>query len=374
MGLSLTELAMLVHDLRTPILSILGLNDIAETVKDDIARTEARERIDMVAHHMLGIVNDILFVAKNGQDTIKLERAPVSSPRLLGDVLAMVQPDAEARQVKVSLVMDYDLPLEFTGDPQRLRQILINLLSNAVRFSPPGATVKLRAGLQLPQALLVFSIEDEGPGLSTEEIKTLFRPFHQIQRISGSTGSGLGLTVCHHLVQIMGGSIDVQSILGKGSQFSIRLPYCSNHSGSAADPVTQQKQSAGEHNCQAPLRILVVDDNPIVNDITSQVARREGHIVESVQSGTEALSALSRSRFDLVLLDQNMDDMDGVETARRIRSMHCVSNDLKIIGLTAHLSSELVSAAKQAGMNDCLQKTARPQEMIALISRAFQRH
>lgn len=370
-ALSMTELAMLIHDLRTPVLSILGLNAISETDPDADTRRSAHARVDSVAHHLLGIVNDLLFVARSEHDGIALERLPVSAPRLLGDVLAMVQPSAEARQVELKLVMEYDLPLEFIGDPQRLRQVLINLISNAIRFSSPQTTVKLRAGLQLPQAFLFFSIEDEGPGMTPDELARLFRPFQQIGRISGSSGSGLGLAISEKLVRSMQGRIEVESAPGKGSRFTVLLPYCARQRGSAADAPAHLPSGTLSPDQRRPLKILVVDDNPIVNEIVTHVARRAGHTVSSVLSGAAALEHLSTSPCDLVLLDHCMDDLDGLETARRIRAMPNLPKELQIIGLTAHLAPGLADEAKRAGMNSCLQKTTRPRELMDLIDAAF---
>lgn len=363
-SLTMTELAMLVHDLRTPIISMLGFNAIAETEEDSATRTQAHLRIDALGHHLLSLVNDILLTARSEQEGIVLDHVVVSAPRLLGDVMAVVQPAATSKQVKLKLTMNYDLPLEFMGDPLRLRQVLINLLSNAVHFSPSGGTVALEAGLGLPKAVLSFSIQDQGPGMTEAEAAALFRPFHQIKRISGAHGTGLGLAICDRLVRRMGGSIQLKSIVGEGTRFTIAIPYCSRVPDNAATAV------ASTEDAPAPSRsfdILVVDDNELANEIITHVARKAGHNVSSVTNGLSALDFLAKKTVDLVLLDQRMEGMDGLETARRIRAMTSVAANTKIIALTAHLTPDLAERAKSAGMDGCFQRTTRPKELIALI-------
>lgn len=367
-ALTLTELAMLVHDLRTPILSVLGFNAIAESESDPKVRKQAHARIDTLSHHLLNIVNDILLTARSEEQGVVLDHIAVSSPRLLADVVAAVQPAADARQIKIKLNMSYDLPLEFMGDPLRLRQVLINLASNAIAFSPEGRSVLIEAGLCLATRAICFSVEDQGPGMSAEEVAMLFRPFRQVRRISGAKGTGLGLAICDRLVRGMGGKIEVKSVKGKGSRFTATLPFCSRMPGSAADVPELPQTAETTHHA---LEILVVDDNELVNEIVSHVARKAGHRVVSVTSGVAALDHLGRKPCDLVLLDQRMEGLDGLETARRIRTM-ALEQPPMIIGLTAHLTPDLVALSKDAGMDACFQKTTRPKDLIAMIELALQ--
>ena len=355
---------MLVHDLRTPILSILGFNAIAEEEDQADKRHQARARIDVLGDHLLGIVNEILRVARAEEERDTLDHVAISAPRLIGDVLAAVQPAAEAKQINLSCTMTPDLPLEFMGDPMRLRQVLINLLSNAVAYSPTGTAVQIEAGLRLPTNALFFCVRDEGPGMTPQEIKTLFRPFHQIQRISGPQGSGLGLVICDRLIKAMHGTMEVQSLPGMGSTFAVSLPFVPCHPIQTLElgPPKEPEPPSGQR-----LNILVVDDNELSNELVSNIAAKAGHSVASVHSGPAALEYLAQNAVDLVLLDQRMTGMDGLETAQRIRAMHFATSALKIVGLTAHLTPDLLKRARQAGLDDCFQRTIRPKELIAKI-------
>jgi CheY-like chemotaxis protein/anti-sigma regulatory factor (Ser/Thr protein kinase) len=360
----MTDLALLVHDLRTPILSILGFNAIAENDDDASQRSPARARIDMLGDHLLNLVNDILLTARAEQTQIVLDHVAVSAPRLLADVISVVQPAADAKQIKLGLSMAKELPLEFMGDPVRLRQILINLVSNAVTYSPPGTKVEIEAGLRSPVPELFFCVHDQGPGMTAQEAQAVFRPFQQIPRISGTKGTGLGLTICDRLVRAMGGTIKVVSSPGTGSSFAVTLPIAArladeDHEGATIEhpaKTTNQK-----------FDILVVDDNELSNELVSHIAARGGHTVASVHSGPAALEYLAQNAVDLVLLDQRMTGMDGLETARRIRAMQLATSALKIVGLTAHLTPDLLERARQAGLDDCFQRTIRPTELIAKI-------
>lgn len=363
-GLSMTELAMLVHDLRTPILSILGFNAIAEEEDAADQRDQARERINVLADHLLRLVNEILRTARAEQERVILDHVAVSTPRLIGDVLAAVQPAAMAKQIRLNCTMTNDLPIEFMGDPTRLRQVLINLVSNAVAYSASGTTIEVEAGLRLAADTLYFSIRDQGPGITPQEIKTLFRPFHQLTRISGTNGSGLGLVICDRLIHAMGGTIEVQSKPGVGSTFAVTLPYI-------ACPCEQTHEIVAPMVNALPVRqrlnILVVDDNELSNELVSHIAAKAGHNVTSVHSGPDALEFLAQNAVDLVLLDQRMEGMDGLETARRIRAMQLATPAPKIVGLTAHLTPEWAESARLAGLDECFQRTMRPKELIAMI-------
>lgn len=362
--LTMTDLALLVHDLRAPILSILGFNSIAKGDDHSEGNDQARARIDMLGDHLLALVNNILLAARSEHEQIVLDRVVVNAPRLLADVLSVVKPTADAKQIRLGLKMAQDLPLEFMGDPVRLRQILINLASNAVTYSPAGSLVEIEAGLRLPLPVLYFSVRDQGPGMTEQETKAVFRPFHQIQRISGSQGTGLGLTICDRLIQAMNGSVEVQSSLGMGSTFTVMLPFAGR------DPDHDQDGTAPEPASEKAIRtfdILVVDDNELSNEIVSHVAAKAGHKVSSVLSGSAALAFLAQNAVDLVILDQRMSGLDGLETARRIRGMDFAQRAPKIVGLTAHLTPEMIDNARTAGMDDCFQKTMRPKDLITMI-------
>lgn len=366
-GPSTAEIAMLVHDLRTPLLSILGMNEIASEEECRELRKSAHTQIESAAQHLLGIINSVLTAAREQIETIEAAQETINVPRLLADAVALAGEGANRRNIDFKLHLEPELPLEFKGDPLRTRRVLINLISNAARFSRDGTEVRVRAGLDSAKTSVYFSISDQGPGMTGEELASLFQPFRQIERISGNTGTGLGLVICKRLVHVMGGTIKAESQVGVGSTFTVTLPFLAPDCGSEREMSDDLTITLNATQMGRPLKILVVDDNAIVNTIVTHVVGRVGHDVASALSGSDALDYLSHHHCDLVLLDQNMSEMSGLETARSIRALHGTSPTLRIIGLTALLTPELDEAAKLAGMDACLEKTIRPTNLIKMI-------
>ncbi len=366
-NLSLPDLGMLVHDLRTPLIAILGFNQHQMIVDDAETRADCARKIDIAGRYLLDLVNDILTLSKAESGKMEVRQVRVDSMRLLQDCISVVSTMSRAKTVPVALEVAPDFPAEFVGDPQKLRQVLINLLSNAVKFTERGV-VTLRARPDLLSGMICFAVEDSGTGMTPDQVSGLFQPFHQcgrqVERQNG--GTGLGLAISRSMARAMGGEITVSSTPGVGSQFCVNLPRSLRSAEAIADYPAPHRvwpanipagpPRAGQDN------ILVVDDGALMRDLFSALLTRQGYRVRTACSGSEALQIIARERFDVVLLDQHMDDMDGPETAQRIRKMESVAQPL-IIGLTANVTDDNRAAARAAGMDEYLCKTTAPAEL-----------
>jgi CheY-like chemotaxis protein len=361
------EIAMVVHELRNPLLGIIGH---AETLRGSPGEAElkaAPARIAMLGQHMLALVNDLLDLSRLTHEQPKVRHKAVSAPRLFADCMTVVSVQAEAKGLELTLDCAPDFPLEFPGDPTRLRQILVNLLSNAVRFTDKGRII-LRAAIEPETGSMCLSVTDQGPGLTPEEIGRLFQPFQQIDG-HRKGGTGLGLAICNRLAHAMGGRLRVQSIPGHGATFGLQLSYCARRAEhlalepSAAAPSGRPDSLA----TMAPLDCLVVDDNPLLRDIVVKLLLRDGHRAVEAASGHEALDALKTGRFDLVLLDRHLGDLDGFDVARRMRSILKGKPAPRIVGLSASVDPEDVDIALAAGMDAYLSKTLRAPVLIDRI-------
>lgn len=370
MTIPIAKLAMIVHEMRTPLMTIQGLNSLGAHETDPAVLADSRDRIESVVNHLLEIVNDILSLAEESQTGKLTESSRVMIGTLMNEVVAVVQTIASTRNILILDQIDTGVPEEFFGQIQRLRQVLINLLTNAVKFSAEGLPVLLRVRRDDETQELCFDIEDNGMGMSDAEIKFIFQPFATLGRTAPmeTCGTGLGLPICRSMVENMGGKIEVKSELGKGSCFSVRLPYAS-----ASPPImsnTAQESTATETEVPAassPLRILVVDDSDLIRDVLLLMLEKAGFAVNAVGSPVDALTALRARRYDMVLLDQNLGHDEGDQLAMVIRGLPEVDPKLKIIGMSAYYSDHLRAQALASGMNDFVLKTTRLEDLVRLV-------
>ena len=370
------HVAMIVHDLRSPLLAVLGYADAIRNGDVETA-PDAADRITSAGRHMLALVNDLLDLSKLQSEAPKVEFRPVNALRLFTDSVAVVSGTAEDKGLELKVDVSPDFPLEFPGDPRRLRQILINLLSNAVKFTEKGRIV-LSAHVDPVAATCCLSVTDSGPGLSEAEIAQLFQPFRQTSAGARKGGTGLGLTISKRLAEAMGGSLVVCSRSGEGATFVLRLPLCARFS-EARGEIPQLRGALQTFatppalppaKVQAALHCLVVDDDPLVRDLIVAMLRRHGHSVTALADGQAAIDLANDVAFDLVLLDRNLDDMDGFDVARALRA-RSGGLEMKIVGLSAHVDEDQKAAASIAGMDAFLSKTMRPADLIRQIEALF---
>lgn len=360
-------LANMSHEIRTPLTAILGLAQIGMRENAGRAAYETCERILSSGRHLLAVINDVLDFSKLEAGKLSFERRPLPLPALLDDALSIVALEAKAKGLTISHRLETDLPTWVLGDATRIRQILINLLANAIKFTPSGE-IELRVSRKGEE--IHFAVRDTGIGMSEEQRARLFRPFEQA---NGSTtrrygGSGLGLAISQALAQGMGGHIEVASELGKGSTFTLCLPLPATEVAEEhAGPATQNRQMR-----LSGMRVLAVEDLEINRLILADLLAHEGAVIEVVADGLTALRrvATDPGAYDLVLMDVQMPEMDGYEACQQLKRL---APDLPVIGLTAHALAEERTKAFAAGMADLVAKPFELDELVAVLSRHLRR-
>jgi len=355
-------LATMSHELRTPMNGVLGCTQLLKDTSPTDQQRELIETMHRSAESLLALVNDILDFSKIEAGKMTLEVADVNLPALIRDVTTLAEGLASPKGLTISVKIAADVPEEFRGDPIRLRQILFNLVGNAIKFTKQGgvtiAIALKRDAIDEPDAVVLqWNVQDTGIGLTPEQQAHLFKAYVQADASTARRfgGTGLGLMICRQLVELMGGTISVHSRFGHGSTFS----YTTNllpaiHREPAASSLGMD-QRAGES--VGPLRVLVADDNEINQVVACKFLQKLGCQVEVARTGCEALEAISRTAYDVVLMDCEMPEMDGYEAARKVRHREeGTPNHLPIVALTGHTSDEEVQKCHQAGMDRVVTK------------------
>ncbi len=356
-------LATMSHELRTPMNGVLGCTQL---LKDTSLTDQQRELIETMhrsADALLTLVNDILDFSKIEAGKMTLEVADVNLRSLICDVTTLTEGLASKKGLTVSVQIDSDVPEEFRGDPIRLRQILFNLVGNAIKFTERGrvtVTVSLKQGRTegSDSVVLQWRIQDTGIGMTPEQQARLFQAYAQADASTTRKfgGTGLGLMICHQLVQLMGGAITVESSIGRGSTFA----YTTNllpaiHRDASASSLGTDQRSVGEQG--GSLRVLVADDNEINQVVACKFLQKLGCHVEIARTGREAVEAITRTVYDVVLMDCEMPEMDGYEATREVRRREeGTPSHLPIMALTGHASDEDAQKCHQAGMDKVMTK------------------
>ena len=344
------------HELRTPMNAIIGF---AGLLKDEPLTHSQRNYVELIASsgdHLLDLINAVLDHAKIESGKLALEAIPFDLRALIDAVASMVNQQASAKGLVFETVLVGDLPPRIVGDPTRLRQILINLLANAVKFTERG-TVTLRVGAE--QGMLHFSVRDTGVGMDEAARSRLFQAFSQadesVARKFG--GTGLGLLIARDLLHAMGGAIDVESVPGAGTCFRGRLPLCLPVDDTRPAPPPVVAEPAPDHPL-AGRRVLVVDDNLINRKLATALLERMGIVVETAENGRAALARLEHGRPDLVLMDVEMPEMDGLEATQTLRAIEAEqgAGHLPVIALTANAMAEDRARCDAAGMDGYVAK------------------
>lgn len=362
-------LATISHEIRTPMNAVLGsltLLSGSPLVADDKRLVEVARQS---AEGLLRLLDDILDFSKLESGKITLEEVVCAPAALVADVISMFQPTAGEKGLALSFQPDPSLPDAIVSDPARLRQILFNLVGNAIKFTPAGhVTVRARLGEQRDDGMLRvdFAVEDTGIGISAHTLPTLFERFTQadtsVTRRFG--GTGLGLAICRELCALLGGSISVDSIPGKGSLFRFSIVCPRGDAGSLP--------SGGDSPAPAPrlppLRVLVVDDNTVNREILRKLLERAGHMVDTAEDGGQAVDMARHTRFDVVLMDVQMPTMDGLTATRLIRALPPPANGVPVIALTAHASGSSRPECLSAGMDGFAAKPLRPAQLFQEIA------
>ena len=359
-----TFLANMSHELRTPLTSIIGFSRLLDDRED--LPVEARlyaQRISDASEALLAIINDVLDFSKLEAGQVTFEMQPLSIARLVDETVGLIAMQAAAKGVAVNVELDPAAPAMISGDVARLRQVLLNFLSNAVKFTENGSvTVKIGWRDVRKRGRLRISVVDTGAGIAPDNVRRLFERFSQAEVSVNRThgGTGLGLAISKGIVELLGGRIGVQSRLSKGSTFWFEIP------AKAAIEAAAQADEADEIDCPA-MRILVVDDTAVNRELVKLMLSPLGLEIEEATGGTEGVKAAMTRPFDLILMDVRMPGVDGLEATRVIRAASALNRRTPILALTADVHPENAAACRAAGMNDVLGKPIVARQLVTKI-------
>lgn len=343
-------LANMSHELRTPLNAIIGY---AQLLGRDALTPRQRSAVDTIhdsGTHLLGLITDILDISKVEAGKLELLASPVQLRACIAGVTEMIRLRAQEKGLAFAVDVAADVPDRVTVDAKRLRQVLINLLDNALKFTATGeiGLAVSVAGWGGGSVRLRFDVTDTGAGIAPEQLNRIFEPFEQVGNAAQrSGGTGLGLSIARQIVDMMAGTMTVESLTGSGSRFRVELPLTL-----LAQQVPVLTRSIGSGDGYA---VLVVDDNHADRNLLRDMLGRQGFKVHEAGDGLEAIDMVERSEPDLIIIDLRMPVMGGLETLRRLRTRPG-SHELPIIAITAAPSSELAAATRSAGADRLLAK------------------
>jgi len=352
------------HEMRTPMNAIIGMVEIAKKSNDSERQLYALTKVEESSKHLLGIINDILDMSKIEANKFDLSEVPFDLKDVLDKAESFVRFRVDENKQNLSITVDEDVPSYYIGDDQRLTQVLTNLLSNAAKFTPENGEININVKLnsQLEQhTILHFEVSDSGIGISPEQQIRIFNAFEQAE--SGTTrkfgGTGLGLPITKHIIELMSGVIWIESQIGKGAKFIFTVKLLRD---SIIDhPYMDKNFSMNDiSDLFAGKKLLIVEDIDINREILISLLEETGLIIDSAENGRIALdmATLSDSNYDIIFMDMQMPEMDGLETTRRIREYETNSSreHIPIIAMTANVFKDDIASCIAAGMDDHIGK------------------
>lgn len=368
--------AVLGHEIRTPLHQVNGFIELLSRTELTEQQTEYVDLVDRSSQSMMCVINDLLDYTKLAAGKMEIESTPFDARDVASGALAVIKPRASEKGLVLRTNLEsVQLPTTLIGDPNRLRQLLLNFLSNSVKFTHSGEITltvsKVAEGnAQDPSKeqntnVLDFSVSDTGIGLSPEHKEIIFEKYQQATASIAQQygGTGLGLAICKCLTEKMGGTIGVESEIGEGARFWFRIPF---HIPSTDMSHPQSVVKPEDAVVLQGLNVLVAEDNKVNQKLAIAMLKRLGHSVTVVEDGQKAVEAVQKTKFDLILMDIQMPVMDGLLATRQIRKS-LGSKELPIIGLTANYRKSERDIYLDVGMNDCIAKPVRMENLTLAI-------
>ncbi len=372
-------LAMMSHEIRTPMNGILGMAELLSSTSDVKHQREYIEAILDSSKSLLILMNSALDYTKYEQGKVSFESNPFNLQRLINSILFLLNSSAEKKKLDLTANIDPDIPLNLLGDQEKLRQVLLNLLTNAIKFTAKGhvtLTVSVIEGNCSPDSFsnienrfgLKFLVEDSGIGISEHSKEKIFSPYNQAdQSISQRFGgTGLGLAICREITEKQGGRIGFESTINKGSSFWVELPFVEAPAELLDTPALNYNRTESPFTSQS-LQVLVVDDVEINRKLLRGQLETDNHSAFFAANGMEALDILAVQTVDLILMDLHMPVMDGIETTKRIKAMPELSN-IPIIGITANITPAINTDCINCGMDSLVDKPISQSRLRSTIS------
>jgi two-component system, sensor histidine kinase len=358
-------LANITHEIRTPLSSIIGLISLVEDTPLNSEQFDYFQNMKSSSNHLLSIINDLLEFSRIGSGKFIFEKKPFPPRHTISRIEGTLEFELRNRGLAFQTIVDENVPKILVGDEFRLNQILINLLGNAIKFTPKGKiSVQIAAVEENEKTVtLEFKVRDTGIGISKDKLQSIFDSF--IQESSSTNrkygGTGLGLTITKQLVELQNGSIWVESEKDKGSCFSFRIPY---EKQQGHELQVKEKKICPQMN----LKIMLIDDNELNLRLTTAILKKHNFTVLAFNNGKDALDALKSEPVDLILLDLHMPELDGYQISQLIRKSENQSlNHIPIVALTAAATNNEIQKCFECGMNDYIVKPFNNEDLVSKI-------
>lgn len=368
-------LSRMSHEIRTPMNAIIGMTEIAKKMAHDREKLDnCLEKIDLSAHYLLSLINDVLDMSRIESNKVTIENQAFVIRDLIQNIKTIIAPQAKQRGIRFEVVEDGCAENCYIGDKLRLNQILINLLSNALKFTEKDGKITLKIKenrREAQEAYMCFSVADTGIGMSPEFMKIMYMPFEQenARSVQGMAGTGLGLSITKNIVSMMGGHMQVKSSQGEGTKFKVELKL-----GCIEDILAEEKEKIEEIEDQNQLkgkRVLLVEDNELNQEISTTLLEMKGLLVNCTSNGVEAIQKfieMGEGYYDIILMDIMMPVKNGLETTQEIRAMEGnYAQKIPIIATTANAFSEDIAKSFAYGMNDHLVKPIEVEKLYGLL-------
>ncbi|WP_373548456.1 ATP-binding protein [Haliscomenobacter sp.] len=364
-------LANMSHEIRTPLNSIIGTADLLNETELSPRQQEYLETISISSRHLLNLVSDVLDMSRIDQGRLFLESQNFQLTTLMNSTLVLFrnEPKISNKQLTLNVLIAPNTPENLRGDAYRLRQVIVNLVSNAIKFSNTGSIeIKVaKKAMQVPGKIcIVFEVKDSGVGISEEDLPKLFRPFSEIKTATQHPfrGAGLGLAITQTIVTMMGGEVKVESVLNHGTTFTFCVQL------EAGIPLVQLPDNGGGEEGKLadvyPLSILVAEDNILNQKLIARIMEHFGYHIDIVDNGNGVIQKLSQQDYDLIFMDVQMPELDGIEATRALRKLSTAPQPY-IVAMTAAAAPEDQEACFAAGMNDYVVKPISMTKIRALI-------